>query len=239
MCDVTKRRFNWTCPPAFSGYKCQFVLRSCKDVMKYKDVSIKGIYEIVGNSNNSFPVYCDFGSEPGMAWTLIQSHSLGNNGAFVGKPFYQHDMPINQDTLDWSSYRLSMSRIKSIQKVSTHWRATCNFITDGVDYRDYWRVSLTSLDLLVKPPTPDFCLFSEFVNVRGNECTNCTVLSAYSNVWTLHMDSWFGSSKGCEFNGLSGAVYNEDNFGNYEATNPAFRCTSSQSSTSQIWLGSF
>ena len=207
--------------------------------MKYKDVSIKGIYEIVGNSNNSFPVYCNFGSEPGMAWTLIQSHSLGNNGAFVGKPFYQHDMPINQDTLDWSSYRLSMSRIKSIQKVSTHWRATCNFITDGVDYRDYWRVSLTNLDLLVKPPTPDFCLFSEFVNVRGNECTNCTVLSAYSNVWTLHMDSWFGSSKGCEFNGLSGAVYNEDNFGNYEATNPAFRCTSSQSSTSQIWLGSF
>ena len=58
--------------------------------------------------------------------------SLENNDAFQLKPFYRHDMPINQDPPEWASYRLSMSCMKSIQDVSTHRRATCNFPTNGV-----------------------------------------------------------------------------------------------------------
>ena len=197
-----------------------------------------GIYHIVDQQNISFPVYCDFGSEPKAAWTLIQSHSLQNNEAFKRKPFYLFDMQINQDAPEWKNYRLSMSRMKSIQDDSTHWRATCNFPTEGVDYRDYWRVSLKYLDLLVQPLVQGFCLFSEFVNIRGNECTNCTVLRSYRSDWALHSDSWFGSERGCEFNGRAGGIYNEDNFVYYEASNPAFRCASSISSTSQFWLGS-
>lgn len=119
--------------------------------------NISGIYKILDQDNNSFLVYCDFGSEPDAAWTLIQSHSLGNNAAFRLKPFYQHDMPLNQDAPEWDNYRLSMSRMKSIQDVSTHWWTTCNFPTDGVDYRDYIRVSLERLDLLVQPDTSEFC----------------------------------------------------------------------------------
>ena len=240
MCDVTKRRFNCTCPTGFSGFKCQIVppLKSCRDVLLFEKTKSNGIYNIVDQNNISFPVYCDFGSETGMAWTLIQSHSFQNNGAFTDKPFYLYNLPINQNTPEWSSYRLSMSRMKSIGNISTHWRATCNFHTDGMDYRDYWKVSIESLDLFVKPPTHDFCVFSEYVNVRGNECTNCTVFTAYSDTYTLHMDSWFGYSRGCEFDGQPGGVYNEDNFGHYGATNPAFRCTSSANSTTQFWLGS-
>ena len=146
---------------------------------------------------NAFPVYCDFGSERGAAWTLIQSHSLENNDEFKYKPFFLHDMPINQEMPEWDSYRLSMSRMKSIQDVSTHWRATCNFPTDGVDYRDYIRVSLESLNLLVAPDASEFCLLTEIVNVRGDECVNCTVLIGYGGT-TLHMDSYFGSQKGCD-----------------------------------------
>ena len=235
MCDVNKRRFNCTCPPGFSGHKCQITLRSCKDVVVFKNVKVNGIYNIMDQNNDSFPVYCDFGSEPGMAWTLIQSHSFQNNNAFRRKPFFLHDLPINQEAPEWNSYRLSMSRMKSTQTVSTHFRATCNFPTDGVDYQDYWRVSLEMIDLFVEPNHKSFCLFSEFVNVRGNQCTNCTVLTGYSTTTHLHMDSWFYV---CEFNGQTGGVTNEDNFGLYEAFNPAFRCTSSISSTSQFWLGS-
>ena len=39
----------------------------------------------------------------------------------------------------------------------------------------------------------DHCLFSENVNVRGNECTNCTVWCIYSSTLDLHMDSWGGT----------------------------------------------
>lgn len=199
-------------------------------------VKINGVYNISNEHNKSFPVYCGFGLEPGAAWTLIQSHSLNNNYAFKSKPFYLHDMPRNQDVPEWRNYRLSMSRMKFIQDVSTHWRATCNFPTDGVDYRDYIRVSLKSLDLLEKPTASEFCLLTEFVNVRGHACFNCTVLTGYSSVRTLQMDSYYGPDKGCDF---GGGIWDEDNFGFYHTYNSDFRCTSSMSSTTQYWLGSF
>ena len=241
VCDVNSRRFQCTCPPGYTGHRCEVVLppRSRKDVMIFKQVKTNGIYNITDQQNISFPVHCDFGPEPGVAWTLIQSHSLQSNDAFKSKAFYLHDMPNNQDAPEWNNYRLSVSRMKSIQDVSTHWRATCNFPTTGVDYRDYWRVSLEDLDLFVEPIADAFCLFSEFVNIRGNECANFTVWTAYSPVYSLHMDSWYNQERGCEFNGQAGGKENEDNFGFYESTNTAFGCTSSISSTSQFWLGSF
>ena len=124
------------------------------------------------------------------------------------------------------------------RNVSTHWRATCNFPTDGVDYRDYIRVSLESLDLLVEPDADTFCLLIEFVDIRGNKCVNCTVLIGYGEGpgTTLHMDSHFGPEAGCFF---GGGIRSEDNFGNYHTQNPDFRCTSSMTSTTQFWLGSF
>ena len=180
------------------------------DVMLIHKETANGIYNILDQQNISFPVYCDFGSEPNAAWTLIQSHSLKNNDAFKSKAFYLHDMPINQDAPGWNSYRLSKSRVKSILDVSTHWRATCNFPTDGVDFRDYWRASVESLDFLVAPSRSGFCLSTEFVNVGGNECSNCTVRCAYSTLYGLHLDSWYGASQGCD---LSGGIRSEDNFG--------------------------
>ena len=200
-------------------------------------VNVSGVYNISDQYNKSFPVFCGFGPEPGAAWTLIQSHSLNNNDDFKGKPFFLHDMPRNQDVPEWNNYRLSMSRMKSIQDVSTHWRATCNFPTDGVDYRDYIRVSLKSLNLLEEPTERTFCVLTEFVNVRGDACFNCTVLIGYSSARSLHMDSHFGPSLyGCYF---GGGIRDEDNFGLYSTRNPDFRCTSSLSSTTQYWLGSF
>ena len=235
MCDVNKRRFVCTCPPGFTGHRCQIPpSRSCKDVMMIHKETTSGIYNITDQQNISFPVYCDFGSEPGAAWTLIQSHSLQNSEAFKSKPLYLYDMPINQDAPEWTNYRLSLPRMNAIRDVSTHWRATCNFPTDGVDFRDYWRVSLKSLDLLA---TSGFrCLLSEFVNVHGNECYNCTVWMAYGAAYALHLDSNYGPSQGCD---LGRGIFDEDNFGWYGTTNPSFRCTSSVSSTTQFWLGSF
>ena len=205
--------------------------------MIFNKVKTNGTYTVMDQQNKPFPVYCDFASEPGAAWTLIQSHSLQNNAAvFKGKAFYLHDMPINQDAPEWNNYRLSLSRMKSIRNVSTHWRATCNFPTDGVDYRDYWRVSLENLDILVAPSKDEFCLSTEFVDVHGHNCSNCTVLCGYSSRYSLHLDSYYGPSKGCD---LWGGIENEDNFGFYSKINKDFRCTASMNSTTQVWFGRF
>ena len=138
VCDVNNRRFQCTCPPGVTGHRCQFPSpRSCKDITVVHQKATNGIYNIFDEQSISFSDYCDFGSEPGVAWTLIQSHSLQNNDVFKSKAVYLHDLPITQDVPEWNNYRLSMSLMKSIQDVSTHWRATCNFPTDGVDYRDW------------------------------------------------------------------------------------------------------
>jgi len=88
--------------------------------MIYKQVTTNGIYNITDQHNVSFPVYCDFGSEPGATRTLIQSHSLQNNDAFKSKAFFHYDMPINLDAPEWNTYRLSMSRMNFMRNVSTH-----------------------------------------------------------------------------------------------------------------------
>lgn len=50
----------------------------------------------------------------------------------------------------------------------------------------------------------------------------------------IHHDS---SHNKCEFGSASGAVSAEDNFGHYWATNPSFRCSSSDDSTTNHWFG--
>ena len=48
------------------------------------------------SQNKPFEVYCDFNSEPGYVWTLIQSFSLGNNGLFKRKRFGV-DFSVNEE----------------------------------------------------------------------------------------------------------------------------------------------
>ena len=239
MCNVNKRRFHCTCPPGYTGHRCQTALppRSCKDVVLLRKVKNSGIYNISDQHKISFPVYCDFNSEPGFAWTLIQSHSLQNKDAFK-KAFYLHDMPINQDAPEWNNYRLSMSRMKSIRNVSTHWRATCNFPSDRIDFRDYIRSSFAKNDLFAVPGA-DRCAWYELVDIRGNRCTECTAYSPYSNQYGYHIDSWYSKvDVGCYFDGRpNGGVLNEDNFGEYGSINPSFRCSSMMTSTTQYWIG--
>ena len=238
VCDVNNRRFNCTCTPGFAGHRCQVPsLQSCQEVKAFYKVRPNGIYSIVDERSNVLPVYCDFTSETGFTWTLIQSYSLQNNAKFKGKAFFHHDKPINQHAPEWDNYRISMSGMKFVWSKSTHWRATCNFPTDGVDFRDYIRSSKAKNDLLATPASYR-CTWYELVNIRGNRCVNCTAYSPYSNQSDYHIDSGYSDELGCDFDGQSnGGILNEDNFGFYGTTNPSFRCTSSLASTTQFWVG--
>ena len=43
---------------------------------------MSGLYNITHNDNETFQVFCDFDSEPGFAWNLIQSFTLSNKDIF-------------------------------------------------------------------------------------------------------------------------------------------------------------
>ena len=114
----------------------------------------------------AFSVFCDMESESGFVWTLtIQSFSLANNALFKNKMFGA-DFPVNRtnDDVDWNSYRLSLPQMQSIANHSTHFRATCNFPTEGLRYTDYARARLEGHDIF---GTWGYtCGMYEYINIR-------------------------------------------------------------------------
>ena len=175
--------------------------------------------------------------EPGYVWTLIQSFSYGNNDQFNFKRFGL-DFPVNEEesTINWSAYRLSLSRMQSVAASSTHLRATCNLPDDGLVYTDYARAKLEGHDLFGQWYTQ--CRKYEYLNIRDIDCHECT-----AGTWQLN-EMWHVNSErnvieaGCEYNGEAGAVPEEQNFGLYVYVNVNFRCTWGQNSSTQHWIGS-
>ena len=122
---------------------------------------------------------------------------------------------------------------------STHWRATCRYDTDGTVHTDYLRASLEDFDIIRQVYIVNHdCRRYEYVNIRGNECVNCTTRTWYKKgAHHFHIDSSY--QNGCDSSGIipNQAVHDEDNFGLYKVVNPKFRCTSSQNATTQFWIG--
>ena len=151
--------------------------------------------------------------------------------AFQKNPF-KNNAPVNENSLYWNLYRLSLTRMRSLQDHSTHWRATCSYPTHGVDFRDYVRGNFKDFNIV------DYiggkCMKVENVNIRGHMGIHLTTRVWQGNTYMLHIDS---SSSGCQFDPRSGSVSSEDNFGSYWSINPKFRCTEGPHSTTQWWFG--
>ena len=184
-------------------------------------------------SGNSFPAYFDLKCEPGTAWTLVMSWSVGYRWPppFTKFPF-KYNSPVNENTQNWNLYRLSLVRMRSLQGHSTHWRATCSYPTYGIDFRDYFRRNFKDFNIV------DFlgdrqCKKVEYINTRGHVGTHLKVpFWQRLNSYTLHTDSrnthrLFKTMK-------TEAVSGGDNFGHYgsiKTINSKFRCTHSHQST--------
>ena len=238
ICEPTTVRFNCSCPPAYTGQRCEALKhpRNCKDIAR-NGAKISGRFRVFDSQDLPFIVYCDLTYEPDYVWTLIQSFSYGNNDQFKVNRFGL-DLPVNEEesTINWSAYRLSLSRMRSLAVTSTHFRATCNFPDDGLVYTDYARAKLEGHDLFGKWFTQ--CRLFEYLNIRDIECYECTAGTwQYNEMWHVNSERSV-STAGCEFNGEAGAVPQEQNFGLYVYVNVNFRCTSGQNSTSQHWIGS-
>ena len=178
--------------------------------------------------------YCDFTSEAGKAWTLIESFSLSNKGIYKNKPFY-HDFPRNESNFTWDDFRVSYQVLVNIRDNSTHWRVTCAF-PSGLSYADYARSSLNETDLL-RFVDQDKCKRYEYISVRGINCTDCKGMLVQRDGQHMHTDSYWSGKNGCQWKPGMGAKVGEDNFGFYAVTNPKHRCTENSSSTTQWWLG--
>ncbi|CAH3121686.1 unnamed protein product, partial [Pocillopora meandrina] len=141
--------------------------------------------------------------------------------------FYDDYRVINGDTRNWQAYLIKRPYLLWLTDHSTHWRATCRYNTDNLVYTDYLKASLEDFDIIRdEPRVRQSCRRCEYVNIRGNECVNCTARTWYEKGhFPLLIDSSIQGD--CDFNGNmpNAAVPNEDNFGLYNAVNPKFRCT--------------
>ena len=82
ICQPTSVRYNCSCPVPFVGKHCEIQLRrSCQDY-KAARFTASGLYTVNDDRNQTFQVFCDFDSEPGFAWNLIESFNLSNNHLF-------------------------------------------------------------------------------------------------------------------------------------------------------------
>ena len=139
------------------------------------------------------------------------------------------------DQPNWHAYLIRPAYLAWLGAQSTHWRATCRYDTDGVVYTDYMRTSLADCNILTMQKEYGTCFQFEFINIRGHECFNCTVpLWNEKDAYSLHTDTHI---RNCEFDGKTGSVHREDNFGHYVRYNSLHRCSSGSDSTTQFWLG--
>ena len=229
-------RFICTCRADYTGRWYEKNFPSCKDLAT-NGAKISGMHFLYDSQKNLFPVYCDFDSEAGYVWALVQSFALANNDQFKHSRFGV-DHPVNEDggKVSWNSYRLSLSRKQSIADASTHLRATCNFPDDGLVYTDYARAKLESHNLFGY--WIEECRTYEYLKIRGIDCQGCIAGTWQRKAW--HINSYLSSTNaGCQFHGSNG-VYWEQKFGLYNLlyVNSAFRCTASLNSTTQQWIGS-
>ena len=173
----------------------------CKELKcssKLKGASACGIYRLYDSSSNSFPAYCDFKSEPGFAWTLVMSWANKNRAwSAFRRNSLRENAPVNENSLIWNMYRLSLTRMRSLQAHSTHWRATCNYPTHGVDFTDYVRGNFKDFNIVEYLNDGKPCRKVELVNIRGHMGIHLTARFWKSTSYLLHIDS---SQTGCNFN---------------------------------------
>ena len=153
---------------------------------------------------------------------------------------YLDSSAVSSDSPNWQKYLIKRHFLVWLRNHSTHWRATCRYNTDGTVYTDYLRASFEDFDIVrVTPTAAGSCQKYELVNIRGNQCENCTAATWYLKGFDpLHIDSYYRVPH-CDFDGHQSGdvVVSEDNFGLYSHENLKFRCTSSLEATTQFWFG--
>ncbi|KAK3734229.1 hypothetical protein QZH41_012949 [Actinostola sp. cb2023] len=225
----------------YRAHKCWALIgrtfKSCLDYFR-NGVQENGIYTITDTSGDSYEVFCDLTSEPRSAWTLIMSQAFKNRNmaAFCNEQLTV-SAPVQENTPNWEAYRLSLNRMQLLSKQSTHLRITTGFTVYGVDFRDYLRAKVASLDILSFTGA-GVCKKVEYIDIRGQKGYAVTVPFWQPPGESIHTDS---NTFVCQFNGRKDSVYSENNFGRQcgATANPKFRGTANDDSTTEYWFGGY
>ena len=239
LCAHANRKFNCTCATGYFGKFCKKKSPTSRKQLQLEAKKPKhsAAYIMFDSTSKSFyQTFCDFTSENGFVRTLLESFRFPNKNEFQNQQFYK-DHRVNQNSFTWNKFRLSWFIMNSRLSHSTHVRATCNFNIDGMVARDFLRAKTTDLNILLLKG--ERCFKTEYTNIRGHDCYNCTAWISQTSNWHLHTDSYHG--KHCQFkSALNGAVAfpgREDNFGCCHTINCLHSSTSGDNATTQWWFG--
>jgi hypothetical protein len=237
-CDNPKEKFTCKCPNTHCGKVCEKKISSCSDVFKGAaagTIPSNGIYIITrSDTNTTVSVYCSFDSKN--AWTLIESFSLQNLGTYHTKAFHQ-DLPRSVNSPpNWADYRLSLDMMKYIISKATMYRATCDYPNRLNDRSTDSLIGyLSEYDLINGGDVVGVCIKCAYINIRGQEFFNTSAV-----VWNkveeyhFHLDCYVM----CGGFNVNNAVEGDDCFGLYNPQRSAIsKCTTTQQSTTQWWLG--
>ena len=217
-----RRRFDCKCPDGYTGNRCSHRIKSCRG---YKfGTRVAGKYTLVRVDKTPYEVFCDFEINSSMSWTLIQSHQRDQK--MIALSFNA----TNQNNISWNDYRLSKTRMRSIQMHSTKWRVTCQYQEQG-NCSDVVRGFNDKMDILKDTYG---CSVVEYICVRNNSCSNCTVFFWQDRDHPLH---FYSNENLCEFHVHDNNQTCGDYFGLYYCIDTAHYCSASPTSTIQIWFG--
>ena len=183
-----------------------------------------------------------------MAWTLFTSRDSHQNCG----PFWAAFSPwnANQTEINWARYRLLKSTVLHLSEKSTHWRTTCEYEKMDIDYVDYLRSKINETNPMAYDhrnfANAGQCRLVEYVNIRGRQCTDCTVFLGQGAGCILHSSSVRNSDIcGCDFD--SSNFLSDCRTGSTEeayfnclgagCNSGKHRCHTVTESTTQFWIG--
>ena len=242
------KRFTCKCRDGYHGKNCDQPIRSCAGYLNVRRKS--GKYKVVDSQSSTYEAYCHFDSDA--AWTLVQSYSNGNRSLEQFKKPLFNDAFINEDNPTWSGYRLSKSRMRSINDNSTFLLFTCDYEKTNFDLKtsDFLEISFRRIHY--KSNIVDVLelrgVTSLFSVAKGHGRIGKYSLS-YCHMWLyqsykipllvgfLKHDS---DNPTCTLNELPCTWRNYDFFSNYDSSECGkriHRCINNANSTTQLWFG--
>ncbi|RDD38527.1 hypothetical protein TrispH2_009061 [Trichoplax sp. H2] len=210
--------------------------RSCIDIKERDRDARNGLFTIYNQFNSPFTTYCDFNSDLGFAWTLIESMTLAESLTADNQIGFEHDYPANECQFNSSLFRISKSRMESLYRVSSYVRATCNFnfLSTVGDYRESLRFLKCNNDVLLSGSSGS-CLTVDYIRMSKSYCKNCKVY--FKSDRRSHLSITNRSCNSSSFHGWPSRSTRVHYFGNYKGLTRSFSCSASANSSTNWWLG--
>ncbi len=249
------KRFTCECRDGYNGDNCDQPITSCQGYAQGSRKS--GKYKIVDSANNAvYKVYCHFDSDA--AWTLVQSYSFANGSSNTKfKQFRKtlaNNQPVGKNALNWSGYRLSKPRMKSIKDNSTFIQFTCDYEKNlAINKSDYVQIPLQiikqdskNVDVLeFKGGTFYFGIYQGRGKIGGRDVSHCQIRFFQNNNRPIHVvfvNFQTTENPACQHDLFSRTHDTRfeffGDFDNISKEEKEFhRCATNDNSTTQLWFG--